>query len=204
MDRALVCLGDDNVIDIFPVKLNWNNSKICSSTKDFICSRLAWLVVPFKGYLMISAEPSWSSHFSFFVRQAFFNGFHTLPEFATLRLFAAWAKCVFDAFNLKETEKKIFLPHTHHRIPNQQKVWCCLYLIFVMLNSRGTLPAQSFFGLLDCCPRERLCLNRIWSLLSMPCMLLGYISEPRPNSRALGSTGSVMTIGLSINECLHS
>ena len=108
MDRALVCLGDDNVIDIFPVKLNWNNSKICSSTKDFICSRLAWLVVPFKGYLMISAEPSWSSHFSFFVRQAFFNGFQTIPEFATLRLFAAWAKCVFDAFNLKETEKKSF------------------------------------------------------------------------------------------------
>ena len=69
-----------------------------------------------------------------------------------------------------------------------------------MLNSRGTLPAQSFFGLLDWCPRERLCLNRIWSLLSMPCMLLGYISEPRPNSRALGSTGSVMTIDRFINK----
>ena len=30
-------------------------------------------------------------------------------------------------------------------------------------------------------------------------MLPGYNLEPRPNSRALGMAGSVMTIGLSIN-----
>ena len=33
------------------------------------------------------------------------------------------------------------------------------------------------------------------SLLSMRCMLLGYSFEPRLKSRALGSGGSVMTIG---------
>ena len=37
-------------------------------------------------------------------------------------------------------------------------------------------------------------------------MLLGYSFEPRPytNSHALGTAGSVMTIGLSINGCSHS
>ena len=43
--------------------------------------------------------------------------------------------------------------------------------------------------------RERLCLNRMRSLLSMRFMLLGYSFEPRLNNRALGSGGSVMTIG---------
>ena len=33
-------------------------------------------------------------------------------------------------------------------------------------------------------------------LLSMRCLLLGYSFEPRPNSHALGTEGSVMTIGL--------
>ena len=35
-------------------------------------------------------------------------------------------------------------------------------------------------------------------------MLLGYNFERRPNSRALGTAGSVMTIGLPINRCWHS
>ena len=36
-------------------------------------------------------------------------------------------------------------------------------------------------------------------------MLLGfYSSEPRPNSRALGTVCSVMTIGLSLNRCSQS
>ena len=54
--------------------------------------------------------------------------------------------------------------------------------------------------------RERLYINRVRSLLSMRYMLLGYSFEPRPytNSHALGTTGSVMTIGLSINGCSHS
>ena len=34
-------------------------------------------------------------------------------------------------------------------------------------------------------------------------MLLGYSFEPRPNSRALGTAGSVMTIGL-FNKQAHS
>ena len=43
-------------------------------------------------------------------------------------------------------------------------------------------------------------------MLSMRCTLLGYACsfEHRPNSRALGSTGSVIAIGLSINGCSHS
>jgi len=38
----------------------------------------------------------------------------------------------------------------------------------------------------------------------MRCMLLGCSLEPRPNSHALGTVGSVMTIGLTINRCSHS
>ena len=46
--------------------------------------------------------------------------------------------------------------------------------------------------------------TRVRSLSSMRYMLLGYSFEPRPYSRALGTAGSVMTIGLSINGCSHS
>ena len=63
----------------------------------------------------------------------------------------------------------------------------------------GTLePAESFLCLLDFGA-----LNRVRFLLSMRCTLLGYSFEPRPSSLALGSMGSVITIGLSINGCLH-
>ena len=52
---------------------------------------------------------------------------------------------------------------------------------------------------------ERLCTNRVRLLLRMRSMLLGfYSSEPRPNSRALGTVCSVMTIGLSLNRCSQS
>jgi len=37
----------------------------------------------------------------------------------------------------------------------------------------------------------------------MCCLLLGCSLEPRSNSCALGTVGSVKTIGLSINGCLH-
>ena len=47
--------------------------------------------------------------------------------------------------------------------------------------------------------RERLCMNRVSSLLSMRCMLLGYNFKPR-----LGTAGSVMNIGSSINGCSHT
>ena len=42
-------------------------------------------------------------------------------------------------------------------------------------------------------------MNRVSSLLSMRCMLLGYNFKPR-----LGTAGSVMNIGLSINGRLHT
>ena len=51
--------------------------------------------------------------------------------------------------------------------------------------------------------RETLCIIRIRSLLSMRCMLLGYSLEPRPNSQAPATAGSVMTTGLSVNRGLH-
>ena len=52
--------------------------------------------------------------------------------------------------------------------------------------------------------RERLCLHQVKFLLGVHWMLLAESFEPRPNRCELGTAGSVMTIGLSINECLHS
>ena len=40
--------------------------------------------------------------------------------------------------------------------------------------------------------------------LSMRGILLRYSLEPRPNNLVIGTAGSVMTIGLSINGCSHS
>lgn len=47
-------------------------------------------------------------------------------------------------------------------------------------------------------------MHRVWSLLSVPWMLLRYIFQPRTNSRALGIVGSVTTIDLSMNGWSHS
>ena len=47
-------------------------------------------------------------------------------------------------------------------------------------------------------------MNQVRSLLSMRCMSLGCSLEPRPNSRALATASTVMTIGLSRNGCSHS
>ena len=49
-----------------------------------------------------------------------------------------------------------------------------------------------------------LCMNQVRSLLSMRCMSLGCSLEPKPNSRALATASTVMTIGLSRNGCSHS
>ena len=46
-------------------------------------------------------------------------------------------------------------------------------------------------------------MNRVRSLLSMRGMLLGHSFDLRPNSRAFGIAGSVMTSSLLINECLQ-
>ena len=42
------------------------------------------------------------------------------------------------------------------------------------------------------------------TLVSMRCMLFRYSLKPSPKRRVLVTVGSVMTIGLSINRCLHS
>ena len=47
-------------------------------------------------------------------------------------------------------------------------------------------------------------MNRARPLLSMRDMLRGYSFEPRPNSHAVVTAGSLMTIGLSINGFSHS
>ena len=47
--------------------------------------------------------------------------------------------------------------------------------------------------------RERPCMNGVRSLLSIRDMLLGYSFPPRSNNRLLGTAGSFMTIGLSMN-----
>ena len=46
-------------------------------------------------------------------------------------------------------------------------------------------------------------MNRVRYLLSMLCMLLRYSFEPRPNSRALGTAGLFLIIGL-LNGCSRS
>ena len=47
-------------------------------------------------------------------------------------------------------------------------------------------------------------MNRVGSFFSKCRLLLGSRFEPRPNSRTLGSAGSVITIGLSTNGSSHS
>ena len=47
--------------------------------------------------------------------------------------------------------------------------------------------------------RERLCINRVTSLLSMRDVLLGYSFPARPYNRVFGRVGSFMTTGLSMN-----
>ena len=47
-------------------------------------------------------------------------------------------------------------------------------------------------------------MDRVRSLLSVRCLLLGYSFKARPNIRALGTAGSVMTTRLTINGCSHS
>ena len=77
---------------------------------------------------------------------------------------------------------------------------------FLLLQSyqRSSLSAEPFFLLLDFVVLEKDSMNRVRFLLSMRSMFLRYSFEPRPNSRALATSGSVMAIGLSINGCSHS
>ena len=51
--------------------------------------------------------------------------------------------------------------------------------------------------------RKSLCMNRVKSLLSLRCMLLAVLI-PGLQIAALGTAGSVMTSGLSLNGCSHS
>ena len=53
-------------------------------------------------------------------------------------------------------------------------------------------PANRAFLSLVSCTRERPCMHQVRSLLSMRCVLLGYIFEPRPNSHALTTARSVI------------
>ena len=76
-----------------------------------------------------------------------------------------------------------------------------------MTNScHGMHPASRAFLLFAWFRRiqERLCMNRVRSLLGMRGMLIGYSFEPRPNSCAIATACLFMTIGLSINGYSHS
>ena len=65
-----------------------------------------------------------------------------------------------------------------------------------MLASHQSHPAiRAFLPLSRFWCTRKIEKNREKSLLSMCCMLLGYSFEPRPNSRAVGTAGSVMIIG---------
>ena len=61
--------------------------------------------------------------------------------------------------------------------------------------SRAFLSLVRFW----CIPKR----NGVRSLWSMPSIFLGYSFEPKRSSHSLTTVGSVMTIGLSINRCLH-
>ena len=76
----------------------------------------------------------------------------------------------------------------------------CLPLFYSLTHpsSRAFLSLSRF-----CLSRQRLCLNWVWSFLSMRGMLLGYSFEPSPYRRVLDTAGSAITIGLSINGCSH-
>ena len=71
----------------------------------------------------------------------------------------------------------------------------------------GTLPADpAFFCLLDfgilrkiLHESRKICVKHALHMAGQ-----GYSVEPRPNSLVLSSTGSVITISLSINGCSHS
>ena len=86
--------------------------------------------------------------------------------------------------------------YRHSWTRNRGKFLCILSWLFDNLNQvvSLTLLAKLFW-----LTRERLCVNRIRCLWSMHCVLLGTSF-----SRALGTVGSVITIGLSINRCSHS
>lgn len=55
-----------------------------------------------------------------------------------------------------------------------------------LINNTASGAFQNFWR-----TRENLCMNRVRSLLSMPCLLQGYISGSKLNSRDLGTAGSV-------------
>ena len=72
-----------------------------------------------------------------------------------------------------------------------------LILLVLLLNRRPA--SRSFLSLVQFWrTRERLCLNRVRPLLGiccMRCLLLEYIFDPRPDSRAPGTADPVMTFG---------
>jgi len=93
----------------------------------------------------------------------------------------------------------------------------CLYSAVILLWKKWTtnmlqrmkhpaLLAEPSFHLLYFGLHEKDCMNQIRFLVSMHWMLPGYSFQPRPNIRAhvLGTAVSVMTSGLSINECSHT
>ena len=72
---------------------------------------------------------------------------------------------------------------------------CSKKLNLMEISRAFSLSLPQFWG-----TRDRLCKNRVTSLLSMRCMLLRYSFGLRPNSRALGTAVWVITIGLSIKD----
>ena len=63
-----------------------------------------------------------------------------------------------------------------------------------------TLLAQPFFCLLDFGSRERLCMNRVRSLLSMRCMLPGYSFELRPNMPIRRALAAILLVLYSLQH----
>ena len=100
--------------------------------------------------------------------------------------------------SFQEWHDEIDTCNTSDKVTQHSCIFSFFFFPIFFLWSGFTLPAEPFFRLLDFCVPLKA------SLLRMRCMLLGHRLEPRPNSPTLGSAGSVMTICLSINGCLHS
>ena len=106
--------------------------------------------------------------------------------------FLLWFKC------LKRVRNVIFFLQVH---PGLIQFW-----FRASFSHHSPCQQSLFISLSRFCVLEKdsVSMNGVRSLLNIPCLLLGYSFKPRPYRRALGTAGSLMTIGLSIIGCLHS
>ena len=106
-------------------------------------------------------------------------------------IFVLFLMKVAKAHALSSQGKSLFPGSFSDRSPCKQ-ILSSTYLI--LPSTRKTLlDLSKIFGII-----------MIRSLLRKSCLFLGYSFKSRLNSHVPSTAGSVMTIGFSINKCLHS